>query len=237
MTIEWVPRSRRGEGGWRTATGSAPVPAPVADEVDGLRAVRVPVVPQRGGASPFRGWVVLILIVNLGQVMRGARNAWSSLSLSFWLVAAVSVVLLFFLYRAMRLRAFTGRDHPDVMLSAAGIHTAGMVVPWTSVDEVVRFGFLTGPGRGGPGPRSFLAVRVDDFVAVRGLTPARAGLANLTRRRLVVLCESREVHAPAPLADALDLLVANPAARELLSGAEGVRLVSVGPPGLPGPVV
>ena len=97
------------------------------------------------------------------------------------------------------------------------------------VDEVVRFGFAFGPGRGGPGNRSFVAVRVDDFVGVRGLSPARAGLANLTRRHLVVLCEAREVRDPTALADALDELVANPVARELLSGMEGQRLVGSGP--------
>jgi hypothetical protein len=230
MTIEWVPRSARSEAGWQTAVGSSQVPAPLADEVDGTRAVRVPVVPQRGRPPRLRGWMVLILIWNFGNVMRGAHAAWTSLTPSFWLLLLATIALLVVFYRWMRLRPLTHRDEGDLRLSTSGIHTAGLVVPWTAVREVVPLRFAGGPGRGGPGPRHYLAVRVSDFVAVRGLTPAQAGLANLTRRRLVVLCESREVHDPTALAAAVRELVANPVARELLSGHEGVRLVSAGPP-------
>ena len=144
---------------------------------------------------------------------------------------AALVVVLILVYRALRLRRFTAREHLEVVLSSAGIHTGGLVVPWSEVEGVVRFGFAFGPGRGGPGHRSFVAVRVTDFVAVRGMSPVRAGLANLTRRHLLVLCEAREVHDPTAFANALDELVANPVARELLSGAEGERLVATGPPG------
>ena len=66
-------------------------------------------------------------------------------------------------------------------------------------------------------------------MGVTGLSPARAGIANLTRRHLVVLCEAREVRNPTALVDALEELVANPVARELLSGMEGQRLVATGP--------
>ena len=45
-----------------------------------------------------------------------------------------------------------------------------------------------------------------------------------------MLCESREVRDPLALSLALDELVANPVARELLSGHEGVRLATIGPP-------
>lgn len=233
MTIEWVPRSARTEAGWRTAAGSRDVATPALDEVtgvDGMRAVRVPVVPRRRHPPAIRGWVVLILVWNLGSVWRGAQTAWTSLTVSSWLMLGVLVVALLLAYRWMRLRPLSHRDERDLYLSGAGIHTAGMVVPWTEVEEVVRFRFAGGPGRGGPGARHYLAVRVGDFVGVRGLAPARAGLANLTRRRLLVLCESREVRDPAALSAALEELVANPTARELLSGHEGVRLVTVGPP-------
>lgn len=237
MTIEWMPRSARTEGAWPMPAGNGDVATPALDEVEGTRSVRVPVVPQRRQPPARRGWLALILIWNVGNVWRGAHAAWTSLTVSFWLLLAVLallVVALVVAYRWMRLRPLSHRDDPDLHLSTAGIHTAGMVVPWTGVEEVVSFRFAAGPGRGGPGPRHYLAVRVTDFVGVRGLTPARAGLADLTRRHLVVLCESREVRDPAALSAALEELVANPTARELLSGHEGVRLVTVGPPKGPG---
>lgn len=237
MAIEWVPRSSVHERAWRIAEGSTRVPIPESVEVDGARAVRVPVqavAPQRRPRSGLGGWVGLVLLVNLGHVIAFARTAslslWAALTVSWWVLALVLTVALVVAYRALRLRPVLGRAEPDLVLSAQGVHTGGLVVPWTSVESAVRIGFAAGPGRGGPGARLFLAVRVDDFVNVRGLSPFRAGLANLTRRHLVVLCESREVRDPTALALALDELVANPVARELLSGHEGVRLVTVGPP-------
>jgi hypothetical protein len=183
----------------------------------------------------FSRWILVVILINGYQFVRwggppARRVSVGPLPVAL-LVAFLLVLLLalFLGYRALRLRRVTARDHPDVVLSVTGIHTGGLVVPWSEVDGVVRFGFAFGPGRGGPGNRSFVAVRVSDFVAVRGMTPVRAGLANLTRRHLLVLCEAREVHDPTALADALDELVANPVARELLSGAEGERLAATGP--------
>ncbi len=244
MAIEWVPRSTAHERGWTSADGSPGVAVPQGVEVDGRRAVRVPVVAgasspsgnrSRSGRSGLGGWVGLVLLVNLGHVLNAARtmstSLWAALTSSAWLLVVLVLVLLVTVYRWLRLRPLTGRGRSaDLVLTPSGIETGGLVVPWTSVSAVERFGFAAGPGRGGPGPRHFLAVRVDDFVGVRGLTPFRAGLANLTRRHLVVLCGSREVRDPEALSAALEELVANPVARELLSGHEGVRLVSAGPP-------
>jgi hypothetical protein len=227
MTIEYVPRSAPAPGGsWRTAPGSSEAPVPSRDEVHGLGAVRVPVVPRRVTVPIARWWIIAVVLSN---GLHHRRGEGLSFSVSWWLFVAAALVAAFVLYRWLRLRPLTATDQRDVVLSSIGIHTAGLVVPWSAVDEVVRFGFATGPGRGGPGKRSFVAVRVDDFVRVQGLSPARAGIANLTRRHLVVLCEAREVHNPTALADALDELVANPVARELLSGMEGQRLVATGP--------
>jgi hypothetical protein len=228
MTIEYVPRSGPTGGAWRTASGSAYVPAPLHTEASGgLGAVCVPVVMRRVRLLPIHWWIVLVVLVRGGQLMLWGGRASSVVA------AVVSVVVLLLTlvvaYRALRLRRFTARDHLEVVLSSVGIHTGGLVVPWSQIEGVVRFGFAFGPGRGGPGHRSFVAVRVTDFVAVRGMSPARAGLANLTRRHLLVLCEAREVHDPTALANALEELVANPVARELLSGAEGARLVASGP--------
>jgi hypothetical protein len=229
MTIEYVPRSApAAAASWRTASGSAYVPGPLHTEAsDGLGAVCVPVVPRRIRVLPFHWWIVMVVLVRGCELMLwGGRM---SLVVSVGVSVVALVVVLIAAYRALRLRRFTGREHREVVLSSAGIHTGGLVVPWSQVEGVVRFGFAFGPGRGGPGHRRFVAVRVADFVAVRGMSPVRAGLANLTRRHLLVLCEAREVHDPTALANALDELVANPVARELLSGAEGVRLVATGP--------
>jgi hypothetical protein len=225
MTIEYVPRSGpAGGASWRTASGSAYVPAPLHTEASGgLGAVCVPVVPRRVQLLPFHWWIVVVVLIKGCQLM-----LWGGPTPLVVSVAALVVVLLV-VYRALRLRRFTARRHLEVVLSSAGIHTGGLVVPWSEVEGVVRFRFAFGPGRGGPGHRSFVAVRVTDFVAVRGMSPVRAGLANLTRRHLLVLCEAREVHDPTALATALDELVANPVARELLSGAEGERLLTTGP--------
>jgi hypothetical protein len=229
MTIEYVPRSGPTSGAsWRTASGSAYVPAPLHTEASGgLGAVCVPVVPRRVRLMPFHWWIVLVVLIRGGQLMLwGGRSS----PVVAAVVSTVALVVgLVVAYRALRLRRFTAREHPEVVLSSVGVHTGGLVVPWSAVEGVVRFGFAFGPGRGGPGHRSFVALQVTDFVAVRGMSPARAGLANLTRRHLLVLCEAREVHDPTALANALDELVANPVARELLSGAEGVRLVATGP--------
>jgi hypothetical protein len=229
MTIEYVPRSGpAGGSSWRTASGSPFVPAPLHTEASGgLGAVCVPVVPRRLPVLPFHWWIVVVVFVRGCQLM--LWDGPTSLVVSVGVSVAALIVVLVVAYRALRLRRFIARDHLEVVLSSAGIHTGGLVVPWSEVEGVVRFRFAFGPGRGGPGHRSFVAVRVTDFVAVRGMSPVRAGLANLTRRHLLVLCEAREVHDPTALANALDELVANPVARELLSGAEGERLLTTGP--------
>jgi len=114
-------------------------------------------------------------------------------------------------------------------LTTTHLHTGDLAVPWGSIEKVVRFSIGTGP-LGEPRSLNFLAVRVSDFDNVQGLAPVRAGLANLTRRHLLILAEAHELKGPSAVAAALDYLVAYPAAQLLLSGAEGVRLLTDGPP-------
>lgn len=114
-------------------------------------------------------------------------------------------------------------------LTTTHLHTGDLAVPWGSIEKVVRFSIGTGP-LGEPRSLNFLAVRVTDFDNVQGLAPVRAGLANLTRRHLLILAEAHELRSPTAVAAALDYLVDYPAARLLLSGAEGVRLLTDGPP-------
>ncbi len=237
MTIEFVPRSRREEDGWRDHASAedraaeAKVPRVATDELDGVQGVRVPV-QGRGFVRPrmffARPWVFFIVMINGGNILRGINEQRSHLGWSIWAGLLVMLVLLVLLYRALRLHPFTGRDRPDLFLTPLGIHTRGLVVPWSEINEVVRFHFLFGPGRGGPGARNFVAVRVGDFVSVRGLSPFRAGLANLTRRHLIVLALAVELHEPDALAAALETLVHQPERRAELGTFAGEQLVRTG---------
>jgi hypothetical protein len=111
------------------------------------------------------------------------------------------------------------------------LHVEGLFVPWYQVEEVVRFNFLAPMDRSHSPARNFLAVRVRDFVGVDGLSPVRAGLANLTRRHLLVLAEASELGHPSALAAALGELVADYESRSVLSTPDGCRLVDEGPAG------
>lgn len=234
MTIEYAPRSRREEDGWRTPNAAehkayfTQAPVAVHGEADGQPGVRVAV--RAGGLRMphafVRPWVLIVVLVNGGNLLRGLFSGrHGTFQWSWWLSALVAMVLLVALYRALRLHRFSGRDRLDIVLTPLGVHTRGLVVPWSAVTEVVRFNFMFGPGPGGPGPRNYIALRVEDFVAVRGLTPFRAGLANLTRRHLVVLVLAVEVRDARALVHALGVLVADPEARELLTTDAGLSLV------------
>jgi hypothetical protein len=146
----------------------------------------------------------------------------------WWARLVLAATLVCVVYRALRLHRRTRARRADVVLTPNAIHVDDLIVPWEQVEDVVRFNFLFGPGPGGLGPRNYLAVRVRDFVGVRGLSPFHAGLANLTRRRLVVLAEASELGAPEPLARAVEELVEHPEARPVLAFPTGVRLVETG---------
>jgi hypothetical protein len=139
----------------------------------------------------------------------------------------LAVVLLVAVYRLVRLRRWHARRRADLLLTRDGVAVDALFVPWYQVERVVRFHFAAPFDR--KGNRNFLALEIRDFVAVRGLSPFEAGLANLTRRRLVVLAETAELSHPEELAAALDRLVADPGARDLLASSDGSRLVDEGP--------
>lgn len=242
MTIECMPRSRRDEDGWRDPKPNPTCPAPLVDvdpETGARSGIRVPVVvdrrwvPRVPQLSPARVFTLvrlgLLAVVLLGyfvtELVRWVTTAWSARLL----VAAVLAVVL---YRALRLRRWGQHGRrADLVLSPDGIRVGGLAVPWHQIEEVVRFNLLVFLSPRGAGVRNVLAVRVQDFVAVQGLSPFRAGLANLSRRHLLVLAESSELRHPETLARAVEELVANPTSRLLLTGAEGRRLVDEGPPG------
>jgi hypothetical protein len=142
-------------------------------------------------------------------------------------VAVLGVVLLVAAYRLVRLRRWHAGPRADLLLSRDGVAVDDVFVPWYQVERVVTFHFSAPFDR--RGNRNFLALQIRDFVAVRGLSPFEAGLANLTRRRLIVLGEAKELSNPEELAAALDRLVADPESRALLGTAEGVRLLDEGP--------
>jgi hypothetical protein len=237
MPIEWMPRSRRDEDGWRDLRSNPAVPGTVLEARPGIDGVRVPVVEQ-----PWRlprvprlrtRYVLLMLRVVLLLLFAAVYVGFAAgrLLMTSWLARVVlGLLVLVAVYRSCRLRR-RGHGPADLFLSPEGLQVEGLSVPWYQVEEVVRFNFLTPMDRSHNPARNFVAIRVRDFVAVAGLTPVRAGLANLTRRHLVVLAETSELRHPAELAAALQELVANPESRALLSTPDGCRFVDQGPAG------
>ena len=64
-----------------------------------------------------------------------------------------------------------------------------------------------------------------EFDGVRGLRPVVIGLANLQRRRRIVLAAASELYDPDATADALyDFLIANPQQRAVMETAQGEEL-------------
>jgi hypothetical protein len=237
MPIEWMPRSRTEEDGWRDLRSNPTVAAAVPEARSGIDGIRVPVLEQPWRLPRFprlrARYVFLalrvVLILLFGAVYVGIAavqllmTSWvARLMLAFLVAVAV--------YRSWRLRR---RSHgpADLFLSPQGLQVEGLSVPWYQIEEVVRFNFLAPMDRSHAPARNFVAVRVRDFVAVAGLSPVRAGLANLTRRHLLVLAEASELRHPSALAAALQELVANPESRTVLSTANGCRLVDEGPAG------
>jgi hypothetical protein len=230
--IEWVPRSR-GDDGWREVVAGSYRGHAVLEQPADEPVVRVPVVVQdwvRIAVRRAAGHLVRLarmaffLVLFLGFVVRsvaqGVGRSWP-----VWI--GVALLLVVAAYRLVRLRRWHAGPRADLLLSRDGVAVDDVFVPWYQVERVVRFHFTAPFDR--RGNRNFLALQIRDFVAVRGLSPVEAGLANLTRRRLVVLGEATELSHPEELADALDRLVADPGSRALLGTAEGVLLLDEGP--------
>jgi hypothetical protein len=230
--IEWVLRSL-GDNRWRgLVAGSYQGHAVLVDQPDGP-AVRVPVV--------VREWVRIAAQRAARRFVLLARLAFFTLVAVAWLTqlsvwgvgrlwpvwTAAAVVLAIGAYRLLRLRRWHAGPRADLLLSRDGVAVDDVFVPWYQVEGVVRFHLVAPFER--RGNRNFLALQVRDFVAVQGLSPFEAGLANLTRRRLLVLGETTELTHPDELAAALDRLRTDPYARGLLTTAEGARLVDEGP--------
>jgi len=230
--IEWVPRSR-GDDGWREVVAGSYRGHAVLEQQSGDAVVRVPVVVQDWVRIAMRraaqrlvrlARLAFFLLLFMGFVVRalaqGPARSWP-----VWI--GVAVLLVVAAYRLVRLRRWHAGPRADLLLSREGVGVDDVFVPWYQVERVVRFHFTAPFDR--RGNRNFVALQIRDFVAVRGLSPFEAGLANLTRRRLIVLGEATELSNPEELAAALDRLVADPESRGLLGTAEGVRLLDEGP--------
>ena len=256
MSIEWLPRRDTDGNGWRTPGRSAtagppelgvlgppksPGPTKPLGPLTSLGTLTS--LAPKGGDPSRRGVLVPktpppptqfgLRRLALGRIgFPGVMGLWwtiQGLAHSSWgpgvLAAGFGGVVLY----SSGVVVAGSRRTGALALTTTHLHTGDLAVPWGSVEKVVRFSIGTGP-LGEPRSLNFLAVRVTDFDNVQGLAPARAGLANLTRRHLLILAEAHELRAPTAVAAALDYLVDQPAARLLLSGAEGVRLLTDGPP-------
>lgn len=234
--IEWMPRSR-GDNGWRHLRETYSRRPAVLEHIDGAPVVRVPVSVQnwvRAARRHAAQWLFLLvraaffLAFAIVWSMRAATHRFGPVWPVVVAGGVVLVVASVCAYRLVRLRRWPAPGRrADLLISGQGVEVGGLVVPWYQVERVVRFHLGAPSAR--RRTRNFLALEVRDFVGVSGLTPMRAGLANLTRRRLVVLAERTELAHPDELAAALDRLVADPSARDLLSRPEGARLVDEGP--------
>jgi len=85
----------------------------------------------------------------------------------------------------------------------------------------------------GSGPAriwNLIAVEVSDFSSIDGLQPAMAGLANLSRRKWVILAAAGELRDPEVVLAALKHFTAHPAQRAELATPTGARALSRPPP-------
>jgi hypothetical protein len=237
MPIEWMPRSRTEEDGWRDLRSNPAVPASVREARSGVEGVRVPVLeqPWRLARLPRLRARYVFLVLRVVVFLLIAAVYLGMAAVQLLMTSSVARLVLAFLvavavYRSCRLRR-RGQGPADLFLSPQGLQLEGLSVPWYQVEEVVRFNFLAPMDRSHTPARNFVALRVRDFVAVAGISPVRAGLANLTRRHLLVLAEASELRHPSALVAALQELVANPESRAMLSTPDGCRLVDEGPAG------
>jgi hypothetical protein len=235
LVIEWVPRHV--ENGWRHVRPSPYRGPAVVEAGPEGPVVRVPVLVEDWARLALeraaRRMVVLLRLAFFSLLLltwfvqetaRGFANTWPA-----W--AGALLVIAVAAYRLVRLRRWRRGRRADLLLSPEGVSVDGIVVPWHQVERVVRFHFRAPLTR--RASRAFLALQVSDFVAVRGLSPVEAGLANLTRRRLVVVAEAGQLGHPEELAAALDRLVADPDTRRLIATADGCRLLDEGPARVP----
>lgn len=223
MGIEWLPRSRREGNGWQEPLSSTLAAGPRLVGTPGDRGVCVPVAPAPLGTQPLGIATVRTLALVGAATGTGIAHVWPAV-LPFGLGALGSAA-------AVGQRVVLRHRRPSLTLTPREVRTGDLVLPWSVVEGVVRFS-ARGPGAE-PGRHlrrwNHLALRIGDFDNVVGLSPVRAGLANLTRRHLVLVAETGELRDPGVVADALELLVERPEARLLLSGPEGVRLLTDGP--------
>lgn len=220
--IEWLPRRPFEGNGWSDLGPPRRSGAlPVTGTVQGRPGVVVPVQPVDLRLGSLRGDGFAVLL--------GGGFAWNGAAMHQVVIPSV-IGAMWALRGARRAghRLVASRRHPSLSLGESGVETGGVFVPWSAIEEVVTFHARGMDAEGRKRTWNHLALRVRDFDAVVGLPPSRAGLANLTRRRLLLVAEAGELTDPRTVASALRLLVKRPEARLLLPGPEGVRLLTVG---------
>lgn len=225
MSIEWLPRRERDGNGWREPRRSAYARPPHLGQVAGGTGVVVPVTPVKASLRRAPGWA--------RQTVVGLGVGAASLGLGNWGLGLFGAYMTLGGANRAGRQLLVNRRRPSLALTPTTLYAGELALPWSVVEAVVSFSLKGVGGESDSSGRrvwNHLAVRVSDFDNVVGLSPARAGLANLTRRRLVLLCDAVELRAPLEVAAGLQHLVDHPEARLLLSGHEGVRLLTDGPP-------
>ena len=226
MSIEWLPPLQREGNGWREPRRSASAGPPRLEPMSDETGVRVPITRVEASLRRAPGWVM--------QTVAGLGASVATFPHGSWGLGAVGVAVACRGASQAGRQLLLNRRRPSLGFTPTTLYAGELALPWSVIEAVMSFS-VKGPGGEGDssGRRiwNYLAVRVSDFDNVVGLSPARAGLANLTRRRLVVLCDAVELRDPVVVAAALEYLLDHPEARLLLSGHEGLRLLTDGPPG------
>lgn len=220
--IEWLPRRPVEGNGWRDGRGTQLAGEPRLGTVRGRTGVVVPVHRREPESGSYGQPALAVAGGSAVGVYWGFEHG-----LAVPTVGAAVLALTGAAGAARRWAAL--RRNPSLGVGETGIETGGLFVPWSVVEAVVAHTTGGGGGRGDQRPpRNLLALRVSEFDNVQGLSPVRAGAANLTRRRLLLVAEAAELRRPRETLEALRLLVHRPEARLLLAGPEGVRLFTEG---------
>lgn len=205
--------------GWFDPVGNPGAPAPRLDAVGGQPCVVVAGV----GASLTRNAVFPAL-----WTLAGAAALPMTLTTFQPWYALIPAALMTVCARPAAKLLVLPPAEPGFLVTPDGILTGDLVIPWSAILTFQNV-WMWGPNtrlasqgvlspEGWPARRwNLITVHVTDFTSVAGLPPAVAGLANLSRRRLLILAAASEVHDPTAVADALCFYAANPEQRHQLA--------------------
>lgn len=229
MRVEWWWAQSRETGWERTESSGAPRDAPYFTTEYGRGMVGVPATRQE---VPGRYLVSgSFTVMGAFWIVAGFGSSGPLADLLGLAMLVVGAALL------CRVRALYHAE-PSFWVDEDGVTSDGVTVPWTSIRCVERTS-ITGPARSGRWSRfreqtgnvatwDLLSLQIVEFDGVRGLRPVVIGLANLQRRRRIVLAAASELFDPEATASAIDVLVRHPDERSVLGTPRAEALFLTG---------